>query len=126
MPLLRLLSALMVATAYALPAAAQSPTAQATAVVTDLSKLTSSLETQPLSSLAQGKQADSAHRPTQSGPTQMSMLSGSKSTGPCYALRTYTLTSRDLESSTPKPSGYSTCTPAAVYAFQFVARPPAK
>ena len=60
------------------------------------------------------------------GNSGVNMIAGIKNSGPCYTLRTYGITPHDLESNSPKPSSYSTCTPAATHSLKSVAIPPTK
>jgi len=118
MTLLRLLSASIIATACVLPAAAQSPAAPADPTRPIPELLIPPLSTKNVPLLLQSPPPASPSLLAAPDSRIVALSAGIKNSGPCYTIRTYGYTPHDLESNTPKPSSYSTCTPAATHAFK--------
>ena len=110
MPLLRLLSASLFASTCILQAAAQTPTPIPAPTTPHILITPLSPNLRPLIPLGDLKPytfqlniPKILPKPTLSAQTQ----------GPCYTLRAYGFTAKDLQSSNPHSSSYTECTPAS-------------
>ena len=133
MPLLRLLSTSLLASAFILQASAQSPTItlapSATPSIASLSVpagLTSSalitVTPKPLHfNLPKDNSVlllNAGKHPLDSNANALTLLNQKKTSllaqaQTCYTLRSYNFTARDLRSPTPRPSSATDCTPAS-------------
>jgi hypothetical protein len=118
MPLLRLMSTCILGSICALQAAAQSPAAPPPAPrpapPTIATPHTATIRVLPFSATpflmptAKPNPApDQSKSPADLGPVILSATTDS-----CFSMRSYSFTAQDLQSSSPTPSTYTTCTPA--------------
>ena len=117
MSLLHLLSASLIAATCALPAAAQSSAAPAGPAKPIPELLIPPLSTGSVPLLLQSQPPASPPLFVLPAKPPTKILSANNS-GPCYTIRTYGYTPHDLESNSPKPSSYSTCTRPVANAFK--------